>query len=121
MKNNCRKEYMKNLKHNLVYIGKTEKKALDVINYEIEQYMEEGTTYNDLVMRFGDPQILADGFIEGYDKITLREKIKLKKILLVVCITVIFVIGSVLILGVVDRFNAKNVNITSEVEVISEY
>lgn len=41
--------------------------------------MDENTTYDDLIMRFGKPQLLADSFIEEYDENILRKKNKAKK------------------------------------------
>lgn len=82
--------------------------------------MDENTTYDDLIMRFGKPQLLADSFIEEYDENILRKKIKQKKILLVICVMTIFVLCVIFALSVSDYFTAHDSYITREQEVINE-
>lgn len=75
MKRDIRHKYLHILKRDLGYIRGTEKKSLEVLSREIELYIDEHTTYEDLVEHFGEPKNLANSFIEEYDESTIKNKI----------------------------------------------
>lgn len=120
MKNNISKKYMSALKHNMVYIGTSEKKSLQNLKYEVDNFIDELTTYENLVTHFGEPKVLASYYLEEYDEEILKKKIKYKKILFGIFTIVLIAIIIIVVLVIINYNAGKNSYITREQEIIIE-
>lgn len=120
MKMNAKRKYINQIKHHLLYVGSKEKKFLKTLSIEIEHFSTDKTTYHDLVQNFGEPEVLANYYLEEYDEFTLRRKIKQKKMINVMIVIILIAVFIILILYFMNYINANDSFINREFEIITE-
>lgn len=114
---NIKKIYMKELRSRLPYIGANEKKSLLTLENEIEQFISETTTFDDLIQHFGAPEELVSYYMEEYSENDLTKKIKYKKLLVAMISIAILIL---IIIIIINYVNAEQSYINREKEIITE-
>lgn len=114
---NIKKKYMKELKNRLPYIGMNEKKSLHTLENEIEQFVSNDTSFDDLVQHFGEPDVLVSYYMEEYNEYDLKKKLKYKKVIIAIISIALLILIIIIIMNYV---NSENSYITREKEIITE-
>lgn len=120
MSKTIKRKYIKEIKKNLVYIGRKEKEYLKTLENEIDQFKEIETTYEDIIERFGTPKEIADSYMMEYDEGILKRKVRTKGIL--ISFFIVFIMGTVFVcmLRYIDFKKAEESFINREEVIIEE-
>ncbi len=109
--------FLKEVKKELVYNGKKEREYLQGLKEEILDQFGSDISYEKLIENYGTPTEVAESFVDSFGSQALKQKSKLRKILISVIILSVFILVFTFIK---DYFDGKNSYIDRVTEVIEE-
>lgn len=115
---NCKKKYLREVKKNLVYVGKREKMYLKEIKRQINDY--DSDSYEQLIAKFGVPEEITDFFYTDSDREKLIKEFRKKKRIFYVLSLIVIILCIYLIILYVDYKKSQNAYIDREIEYIIE-
>ena len=101
--------YIKDIKKELLYGTKESRQFLKELKQNVTDYAEENQNADmaEVTEQFGKPEDIAATFFEQYDKNEIKRKVNVRRVIIAASITVVLMIATTLIVGMVDSFNSK--------------